>query len=142
MELALNLVWVCVAIVGIGSLCRSLSRPAACPDRPAGNWRKVVAMTCALVILFFVISMTDDLHDQEIVVEEIKSLRILSGTGAPSLFTPDRVIPVVYLLFSPLARIAPALTAVRKPMEPSEVLFAAAIDCDQLCGRAPPTSPA
>src|SRR5260370_7513831 len=77
MELALNLVWVCVAIVGIGLLCRSLSHAAACPDRPASHWRKIVAMTCALIILFFVISMTDDLHNQEILVEPTNSSRIV-----------------------------------------------------------------
>src|SRR5260370_13114059 len=77
MELALNLVWVCVAIVGIGLLGRSLSHTTACPHRPPSQWRKIVAMSCALIILFFVISMTDDLHDQEIAVEENKSSRII-----------------------------------------------------------------
>jgi hypothetical protein len=140
MELALNLVWVCVASIGIAVQFMMPSRVADTSSRPQDNWRKIVAMTCGLVILFFVISMTDDLHDQEIVVEENKSSRILSGAGASSLFAPDRVIPVVCLLSSSRAHIAPALAAVRNPVEPSEVLFAAAIDCDPLCGRAPPTS--
>src|SRR6266481_4428610 len=53
MELALNLVWLCVAIVGLKLLCRSLSRAEALSDRPPNHWRKIVAMSCALVILFF-----------------------------------------------------------------------------------------
>src|SRR6267378_5709408 len=99
MELALNLLWVCVAIAGIGLLCRSLSRATACPERRPSNWRKIVAMSCALVILFFVISMTDDLHDQEILVEESKSSRILSGMDASSPAVPGPVVPLVFLLF-------------------------------------------
>jgi hypothetical protein len=140
MELTLNLVWVCVAIVGIGLLCRSLFRAAACPDRPASNWRTIVAMSCALVILFFVISMTDDLHDQEIVVEESKSLRIVPGTGASSQLSPDRMVPIVFLLNFAAAGLTPALPAARRLVEPPELLFVAAIDCDRLCGRAPPAS--
>jgi hypothetical protein len=140
MELVLNLVWVCVAIVGIGLLCRSLSRTAACPDQPASHWRTIVAMGCALVILFFVISMTDDLHDQEIVLEESKSSRIAPGTGASSPLSADRVIPVVFLLNFAAAGLTPTLPAVRRLVEPPEFLFAAAVVCDRLCGRAPPAS--
>src|SRR5713226_2331666 len=140
MELALNLVWVCVAIVGIGLLCRSLSHAAACPDRPASHWRKIVAMSCALIILFFVISMTDDLHDQEIVLEESKFSRIAPGTGTSSQPSSDRVVPIVFLLTFAAAGLTPALPAVRRLVEPSEVFFAAAIQCDPRCGRAPPAS--
>ena len=138
MELALNLVWVCVAIVGIGLLCRSLSRPAACPDRPSSNWRKVVAMSCALIILFFVISMTDDLHDQEIAIEDNKSSRIVpaSGISAPSI--PSHMISAVLLVNSALASFAHALPSVRRPVDRPRVISAAEILCDRLHGRAPP----
>jgi hypothetical protein len=140
MELALNLLWLCVAIAGIVLQCLVVSRAAASTDQPPNNWRKVVAMGCALVILFFVISMTDDLHDQEVMVEESKSLRIVSGTGTLLLSAPGRVAPTVFLLLRVLACSAPALPAVRRFIEPSELLFAVAIDCDRLCGRAPPAS--
>jgi hypothetical protein len=140
MELTLNLVWVCVAIVGIGLLCRSLSRPGACPDRPASHWRTIVAMGCALIILFFVISMTDDLHDQEIVLEESKSSRIVSGTVSSSQLSPDRVVSQVFLLNFTAADLIPASRAVRRLVEPPEVLFATAVVGDPLCGRAPPAS--
>ena len=138
MELALNLVWLCVAVVGLALLLFTLSRAATPSDPPPRNWRKVVAMSCVLVILFFVISMTDDLHDQEFLLEESKSSRIVAGTGTLSLSAPDRVVPVVFLLFSPLACFAPVLPSVRRPVEPPKVLFAAAIDGDRLNGRAPP----
>lgn len=140
MELALNLVWVCVAITGIVLQFITLSRAVSSADRKLDSLRKIVAMGCTLVILFFVISMTDDLHDQEIVLEESKPSRMVSPTVAPSLSAPDRVVPVVFLLFSDHTCCAPALPAVRRLVEPSELLFAAAIDCDRLCGRAPPAS--
>ncbi len=138
MELALNLVWVCVAIVGIGLLCRSLSRPATCPDRPASNWRKIVAMSCALIILFFVISMTDDLHDQEIVVEDNKSSRIVSATGISALSVHGHAISAVFLVFSPLTSFTPSLPSVRRSVDRPRVISATEILCDRLYGRAPP----
>ncbi len=140
MELALNLVWVCVAIVGIGLLCRNLSRAGACPDRPASHWRKVLAMSCALIILFFVISMTDDLHDQEIVVEENKSSRIVPVSGISALSAPGHAISAVFLVFSVLTSFAPALPSVRRPVDRPKVISVAAILCNRLHGRAPPAS--
>ncbi len=140
MELTLNLAWVCVAIVGIGLLCRSLAHAAACPDRPSGNWGKVVAMSCALIILFFVISMTDDLHDQEIVVEDNKLSRIVpaSGISAPSI--ASHLISAVFLVNSALTSFAPALPSVRMPVDRPRVISAAEIVCDCLHGRAPPAT--
>jgi hypothetical protein len=139
MELTLNLVWLCVAIVGLKLLWGSLSRAEAHSDQSPDRWRKIVAMSCALVILFFVISMTDDLHDQEIFVEESKSSRILSRLDASSPAVAGPVVPLVFLFFA-LVCVVPALPAVRRLVEPSEVLFAAPIDGDRLCGRAPPAS--
>src|SRR5258707_13409792 len=102
MELALNLVWLCVAIVGLKLLCGSLSRAEALSDRPPNHWRKIIAMGCTLVILFFVISMTDDLHDQEILVEESKSSRILSGMDASSPAASRSARSPVFSLLVPL----------------------------------------
>jgi hypothetical protein len=129
-----------VAIVGIGLLCRNLSRTEACPERPSGSWQKIVAMGCALVILFFVISMTDDLHDQEIVVEENKLSRIVPATGisAPSL--PGHAIFAVFLVDSALASFAPALPSARRPVDHPKVISASANVCNRLHGRAPPAS--
>jgi hypothetical protein len=140
MELALNLAWVCVAIVGIGLLCTSLSRPAACPDRPASNWRKVVAMGCALIILFFVISMTDDLHDQEIVVEDNKFSRIATATGMSAVSVPGQAISAVFLVNSALASFAPCLLSARRPIERPKVVSATEVLCERSHGRAPPAS--
>jgi hypothetical protein len=142
MELALNLLWLCVAIVGVMLQFVALSRAATPSSQPPNAWRKILAMGCTLVILFFVISMTDDLHSQEIVVEESKFSRIAPGTSASSHSAPGRVVPVVFLLNLAAASLAPALPAVRRLVEPPIFSFAAAIICDRLCGRAPPVPPA
>ena len=138
MELALNLLWVCVAIAGIGLLCRSLSRATACPERRPSNWRKIVAMSCALIILFFVISMTDDLHDQEIMVEDNKSSRIVNAAGISVSSFPGHAISAVFLVFSSLASFVPSLTSARRPLDRSKTISATEILRDRLYGRAPP----
>jgi hypothetical protein len=142
MELALNLVWLCVAIVGIAVQFIVLSRAAKPGDQPRSHWRKTIAMGCTLVILFFVISMTDDLHQQEIVLEDSKSSRIVSGTVTSSHGSPDRVVPVVFILSFASTGLIAALPAARRLVEPPELLFTAAVVCDQPCGRAPPPLPA
>jgi hypothetical protein len=137
MELALNLVWVCVAIVGIGLLWNSLSSDEACPGRPSGNWRKIMAMSCALIILFFVISMTDDLHDQEIVVEDNKSSRIIPASGISAPLSPSHVISAV-LVNPTLAGLAHALPSVRRPVDGPKFISTAETFSHRLHGRAPP----
>ena len=140
MELALNLVFLCVAIVGIGLLCKSLSCPAAHPDRPASNWRKIVAMSCALIILFFVISMTDDLHDQEIMVEDNRSSRIVNAARISAPCPSGHAISAVFLLFSAVASFAPSLPSARRPVDRPKIISAAEMTGERLHGRAPPAA--
>lgn len=140
MELMLNLVWVCVAICGILVQIVMLSRVAATGNRQVSNWRKTVAMGCALVILFFVISMTDDLHDQALLLEESKLSRITAATETRAHFLSARSILVDFLFFHSPLPLAPPLPTVRRLVEPAKFVFAAAIECENLCGRAPPLS--
>jgi len=140
MELTLNLVWVCVAIAAVLSLITTLSGNGAQVRRPASYGQKVVAMGCALVILFFVISMTDDLHNQQVLVEERRGSRIAAILGAAAHSAPARAIPGNFLLFFPPEALSPTLPAIRRLLEPSEPHFAAVIECASLCGRAPPAS--
>jgi hypothetical protein len=140
MELALNLLWLCVAIVGIVLQFIVLSRATEPSDQPPNHWRKTIAMGCTLVILFFVISMTDDLHSQEIVIEESKLSRIALGTSTSSHPSPGRIVLVVFLLNLTAASLTPALPAVRRLVESPVLSFAAPIICAPLCGRAPPAS--
>jgi hypothetical protein len=142
MELALNLIWVCVALLGCVLLGSNLSRASKPTVGRTSNRQKVIAMGCALIILFFVISMTDDLHDQEIFVEESKFLRVMGASNSPSLAATHSAVAHPFLLFFGFFRTSFnfALPAVRRLLEPLESSFTAAIDCDRLSGRAPPAS--
>jgi hypothetical protein len=142
MELALNLLWVCVALFGCALLHSNLSRASEHPAGRTSNRQKIIAMGCALIILFFVISMTDDLHDQEIFVEESKFLRVIGANGSPSLAAAHSTVARPFLLFFSfsLSSFAFALPSMRRLLEPVEVSLTAAIDCDLLSGRAPPAA--
>jgi hypothetical protein len=140
MELALNLIWLCLALLGFALLGSNLSRATGRSDRRPSNRQKIIAMSCALIILFFVVSMTDDLHDQEIFVEESKSLRVMTGTGSPSLAATHSTIAPPFLLYFGFARSSFNFTlpAVQRLLEPLEVSFTTAISSKSFYGRAPP----
>ena len=140
MELTLNLVWVCVAIAGILAQIVMLSRASAPADCQASNWRKIVAMVCVLVILFFVISMTDDLHDQALLLEERKLSQVAAEARTRAHSAAARFVSPDFLMFDLAVPPAPPLPAVRRLMEPAKLLFAGAIECENLRGRAPPVS--
>jgi hypothetical protein len=142
MELALNLVWVGVALLGFVLLGANLSRASGRPGRQPSKWQKIMAMSCALIILFFVISMTDDLHDQQMAVEESRSLQVTSEGASPSRASAHAhaIVTPFFLLFFAAARCSFSLSAERKLLEPLEVSFTAGISRKSLRGRAPPAS--
>jgi hypothetical protein len=144
MELALNLIWLCLALAGFALLVGNLSWAAKKAEQGPSNRQKIMAMTCALIILFFVVSMTDDLHDQEIFVEESKLLKVVNGTASPALaVSHSAVAPPHLLLFGfPDSSLAFRLPAGRRLLEPLEVSFSEAFASRSLCGRAPPVRPA
>jgi hypothetical protein len=144
MELTLNLIWVCVAIVGVlvQIVMLSRARAGAPARRPGSNWQKIVAMGCALVILFFVISMTDDLHDQTLVFEETKLSRITPGAKTSPHSASDRSVPLDFLLFFLIVPFTPPSPSMSRLGRSSQFLFVDAIECESLCNRAPPVTPA
>jgi hypothetical protein len=140
MELALNLIWLCLALAGFALLGSNLCKAAEHADRRPTNRQKIVAMSCALIILFFVVSMTDDLHDQEIFVEESKFQKAINGTGAPAMAaTHSAVAPHLLLYFGVThSSLTFRLPAVKRLLEPLQVSFTEAFSSKSLCGRAPP----
>lgn len=73
MELALNLVWLIIAVGSFALLTRRLASFDAGHSRPSSRRQCIIALSCALAILFPVISLTDDLHDMQAAVEEPSS---------------------------------------------------------------------
>lgn len=138
MELTLNLIWVCVAIAGILAQVAVLSRAKASSDGQASTRQKIVAMCCALVILFFVISMTDDLHGEAILFEEKKPSRLFSEVAHPAPSSTVPAVAFVFLLFVSYAGLTQNLPAIRKRIDPSRVLVVAPTLLESIDGRAPP----
>lgn len=67
MELFLNFVWVLIAVFGL-SVWRVCWAPGRSGRRePLREWTAIVA---ALVLLFFAVSLTDDLHSDLVLFEE------------------------------------------------------------------------
>jgi hypothetical protein len=81
MELSLNLVWMLLAAVSFAlAWCDRGNRTLACGH----SWRRILTLGCALAIFFPVISVTDDLHPAQVVMEDSNpSKRILKSSGAP-----------------------------------------------------------
>ena len=138
MELILNLVWVCVAIAAILGQIVTLSSSGASLRRPASYLRKLMALGCALVILFFVISMTDDLHNQQVLVEDRKSARIAAITAATANPASPRPRLTHLLLVFPSLPLCSSAPAVRRGIADTKFLPVAEVAHENRCGRAPP----
>jgi hypothetical protein len=85
MEFALNLAWLLLATTSVAILGTRVFRVDGSKRLEVSQWRFVVALGLSLVILFFVISMTDDLNEQQAIAEESGSSQVLlKATSAPS----------------------------------------------------------
>lgn len=115
-----------------------LTRASATSDGPLGTRQKIVAMCCALVILFFVISMTDDLHGEAILFEEKKPSRVLFEMANPALPSAVPAVPSILLLLVSYASLTVDLPVVRRPIDPPRVLVVASTLPESVDGRAPP----
>ena len=73
LELFLNLLWLLIAVLAFGVWKAHLSGGGRAPG--GQTRRSWIALGCALVLLFFVISMTDDLHSEVMLVEDATSSR-------------------------------------------------------------------
>ncbi len=93
MEVVLNVFWLLLALVSFGLLRRwHFSARNHAPIRPA---RGIFALGCALALLFPIISVTDDLHGEQIALEdsnyckrELKSSKGLHPAPSPGKFRP------------------------------------------------------
>jgi len=94
MEFSLNLAWLLLATTSGAILGRRAFRSDDSKRPGFPKWHFVVALGLCLVTLFFVISMTDDLHEQQSIAEESGSSRVLPKTNCPAssgkqFATPD-----------------------------------------------------
>ncbi len=68
MELLLNLVWIAMALAAFSALLRKRSTVPRLPGVTYSN--ALLALACALVLLFPVVSASDDLHPTQAVLED------------------------------------------------------------------------
>ncbi len=76
MELFLNLLWLLIAVVSVAYWCRH-APPDAAKRRP-----QCIALACALLLLFPVISLTDDLHAEVMLIEDGNTAKRHAGSAA------------------------------------------------------------
>jgi hypothetical protein len=118
MELLLNLLWLAMVAPAIWFWRR---RPSHAGIPWFGSWRPILLLGCVLVLLFPVISATDDLHAMRPEMEESSASKrllkqvgsakasawthstntFLSGFAAESLGRDDRVCGLVWIPSAP-----------------------------------------
>lgn len=139
LELFLNLLWLVIAVSAFGVWQAHLSGGGRAPGgQTRRGW---IALGCALVLLFFVISMTDDLHAEVMVVEDATSSRRHVGSLHAC---PHHITSAKLSHHTAAAIISPSLVAPRLSFlefvapahSPAILSFIRALP-----GRAPPSFP-
>ena len=130
MELLLNLAWLLLALPAYWLWRRSVRR--------FGPLQCLLALGCALVLLFPVISASDDLHVMRAEMEDSVSKRTVRQSGS------DRNSAWINRLQGPPARVASPLRLVAPEVGLLEVSVSCASPLARSCafhaGRAPPFS--
>ena len=135
MELLLNLIWISLAPLAVFGFLRGRSvsgQLARVPYRKA-----LIALVCVVVLLFPVISASDDLHPTQAVVEESskKLKRAVALVHDLQTSPPSSLLPTMlalYLLFG-LVLLRPWRPLVTEKLALDGVIVPSA-------GRAPPPS--
>jgi hypothetical protein len=73
MELFLNILWALIVLACASIWRMRWARQAR--NRQHDAWRQWTAFACAMVLLFFVVSLTDDLHAELLFFEECSTSR-------------------------------------------------------------------
>lgn len=73
MELFLNVFWLLLALLSVGLWWTQWSRAGRGRAPRQASLRGGIALCCVLVLLFFAISLTDDLHEIPAVAEDTRS---------------------------------------------------------------------
>ena len=116
MELLLNLVWIALAVSAFGALariqCASAQKYSVAGAR---NVKALLALSCVLVLLFPIVSASDDLHPSQAVLEDatkrvqqgIVSLEFPAGHVSPAL-VPGVFVASAWCGLSQLGRLQSA----------------------------------
>lgn len=99
MELLLNLIWITLALA---ALCAFASRRSNSPQVPGSRWIKaLLALTCSIVLLFPIISASDDLHPVQAAVEDAsKRVQLALASGSADRTTAPTAAILFFVAFS------------------------------------------
>jgi hypothetical protein len=75
MEVILNAAWLIIAVASYGFLASHLANRGPEYVRGIGRFRSIIALGCALALLFPVISLSDDLQEMQAAVAEVPTSR-------------------------------------------------------------------
>ena len=101
MELLLNLAWLLVTVICSVALLRRVLRTR----NSVPLWVMITAVVCVMVLLFPVISMTDDLHAEVFTAEESGKRNVVAvQVQQLSAFAP--VLAAWLLIFMPVPLVA------------------------------------
>lgn len=132
MEVTLNLVWLLVAVAALVAWRARWSR----------RWHRftplgMVALGCALILLFPAISITDDLHGEQAVMEESSRSTMKARDAAQRCLSAGKHTVQFAALFCPaLPRFAWIVAGEMTPPEAPLLLLALVYPCQ---GRSPPS---
>jgi hypothetical protein len=136
MELFLNFLWAMIALAALGTWRACWMHERRERRDPVREWAAVV---CALVLLFFAVSLSDDLHSGLALPDESAASRRHSLSWNATRLSPDArtsgpvhafVLPAHSVLFSPLSCLAAAQFTIKQ-------LFSL-VQSGGSWGRAPP----
>ncbi len=134
MELALNLIWMTLAV---GVLCAFVSRRRSSTlIAQVPCVQALLALACGLVLLFPIISASDDLHPVQAVMEDA-SKRVQQAVGPVSPARNGAPVAILPALFTIHAIFA--LVVLRHWRPPTLVLSVLDRDTILADGRAPPS---
>lgn len=139
LELLLNLAWLVIAIASYVFLGWRLACSNTTRASGLSRIQCIVALSCALAILFPVISLTDDLHEMQATLEDVSSARlVIKQCGVSHSLSSRRALPSIPFVVPSFATGANwsllGIVAAQKTSHPLPVLEAST------SSRAPPSA--
>ena len=139
MELLLNILWLLIALAGLGGWCISRTYPKSwASGKPL---QELTALACALVLAFFAVSHSDDLHADATICDDAATSRRHSLVWDCG-HSPHQKCEQPHVSFAP----APSRLMFSANLEVAERLLPAMGHVDRdlkvrsLFGRSPPRS--
>lgn len=135
MESFLNFLWVVLALAALYVWRVRWARQSR--ESSHAPWRQWTAFVCALILLFFFVSLTDDLHSELVIYEESSaSRRHATCVACPHHAPPPHSADTALAIFD-RPDFAPAFSRTALLTAQTDFQLAREI-CISFAGRAPP----